>query len=169
VPRIQRVHILSRGRNERSDNLTPLQRHRTMQAVKSTGTGPEHRAARALRGLGVVFRAFPKLPGSPDFLLPNLRAVMFVHGCFWHGHGCRNVSPRTNRTYWRNKLLRNRHRDRRVRRELNRLGWTVLIVWECRVARGIELASISRAIRRARRFDAAGSRWRQRHKPLRRA
>lgn len=134
-----------------------------MQAVKSTGTGPEHRVAQALRALGVVFTVYPKLPGSPDFLLPGLRAAMFVHGCFWHGHGCRIASPKTNRAYWRNKLLRNRHRDRRVHRELNRLGWTVLTVWECRVTRGVEMASILRVVSRAQRLDATGLRWRQRH------
>lgn len=153
---------MSRGSRRRFDNLTPEQRRRTMQAVKSRDTGPEYCVAEGLRVLGVAFRGYPKLPGSPDFLLRDLRTVMFVHGCFWHGHGCRKISPKTHRAYWREKITRNQRRDQRVRRALNRLGWTVLTIWECQIARGLETASISRAIGRAQRLDSVAYRWRRR-------
>lgn len=149
---------MSTSNRRRFDNLTPEQRRRTMQAVRSTDTGPEHLVSEGLRSLRVTFRGYPPLPGSPDFLLPDLRTVIFVHGCFWHGHGCRKISPKTHRAYWREKILRNQRRDQRVRRALNRLGWTVITIWECQIARGLETASISRAVGRAQRIDSVACR-----------
>src|SRR5712692_8765186 len=129
----------------RTDNLTPNERRKAMRAVKGRDTTPERRVASTLRAMGIRFRGqAADLPGSPDFVLSDLRVALFVQGCFWHGHSCRARTPRTNRAYWVTKIARNRQRDRRVRRMLNRLGWTVVVVWECRIA-----AAAAIAVRRA--------------------
>ncbi len=89
------------------------------------------------------------LPGKPDLVFRSRKAVIFVHGCFWHQHGtCIDGSriPKTNRKYWSEKLRRNKRRDARVIRKLKSLGWKVLIVWECQAVSGTQLAS------RLRRF-----------------
>jgi DNA mismatch endonuclease (patch repair protein) len=142
----------------RTDNLSPKERRRAMRAVKSRGTTPERRAEAVLRAAGVRYRRQVNyLPGRPDFVLPDLRAALFVQGCFWHGHGCRSGIPRTNRAYWVSKLARNRRRDRRVRRILNRLGWTVVVLWECRIAAGEAAATaVRRAVARASASTATG-------------
>ncbi len=137
-----------------------------MQAVKGRDTVPEDRVAAALATLKVRFRRYStNLPGTPDFVLPEARAVLLVHGCFWHQHGCRTRMPRTNNAYWMAKLARNVARDQRVRRQLNRLGWSVIAVWECRVvtpqravtavAGAVRFAKGSRA--RAQRLGRTGA------------
>jgi DNA mismatch endonuclease (patch repair protein) len=81
------------------------------------------------------------LPGKPDIVLPKRRAVIFVHGCFWHRHrGCTYAySPKTNRPFWRRKFFENVQRDRSVQRKLARLGWQVVVVWECELRDQAEL------------------------------
>jgi DNA mismatch endonuclease (patch repair protein) len=109
-------------------------RSRIMRAVKPKDTKPELAVRRALHALGFRFRLHRRdLPGSPDIVLPRHRAVVLVHGCFWHQHdGCRHgVLPRTRRRYWRPKLRRNVARDAEVATALAALGWRVLVVWEC--------------------------------------
>lgn len=121
-----------------ADNLTGEQRRKTMAAIKSRDTTPELAVRSIVHGLGYRFRLHgADLAGSPDLVLPKHRAVIFVHGCFWHGHSCRRkrVKPRTNAEYWLAKIERNRRRDRRVRRSLREAGWRVLVVWECQAAR----------------------------------
>ena len=89
---------------------------------------------RLLHGLGYRYRLHDKkLPGKPDLVFPRRRRVILVHGCFWHGHpGCRESKmPSTNREYWVAKLEKNYARDRVHLRDLRRLGWKVLVVWEC--------------------------------------
>ena len=141
-------------RKHTTDNLTQAQRTSAMRAVKSEQTGPERLVARALRAAGIRFRGQASLPGSPDFALPALQAVLFVHGCFWHDHACRPMNrhrPRTNAIYWRNKLAGNRRRDRRVRRALNSLGWAVLVIWECQAQTpAAAYKAVSRAVTRGR-------------------
>jgi len=147
----------------RIDNLSPAQRRETMRAVKSSGTGIELRVADELASSGVSVVAGDGLPGRPDFVLPELRATLFVHGCFWHSHGCRSRMPVSNREYWEAKLARNRLRDRRVRRELNRMGWTVLVLWGCRLSADSVAAEVAKAIRRAARSRSVGQRWLRDH------
>lgn len=121
--------------------MADTQRSRTMAAVKSRDTGPELRVAALLDGLGVLYRRdVADLPGRPDFVIepPDARPLaVFVHGCWWHGHGCPRGDrvPKTNRAYWLAKLARNRWRDRRVTRQLRGEGYSVWIVWECRLRR----------------------------------
>jgi DNA mismatch endonuclease, patch repair protein len=116
------------------DRLSPSRRSWLMSRVKSKDTGPEMRVRRAVHGLGYRFRLHQrKLSGCPDLVLPRLRSVIFVHGCFWHRHrGCPKASmPRSHKDYWLDKFVRNAARDRKAKAELKSLGWRVLVVWEC--------------------------------------
>ena len=116
------------------DILTPDQRHRNMAAIHSSDTKPEVKLRHALWGQGFRYRVNDKrLPGSPDIVLPKYRSVIFVHGCFWHGHkGCKNYTvPKTNTDFWVAKVKRNQERDQEVWRKLEAKGWSVIIVWEC--------------------------------------
>lgn len=105
-----------------------------MARIKGKDTCPE-RAVRSLaHGLGYRFRLHhPGLPGRPDLVFPRLGKVILVHGCFWHGHRCKEGRrrPKSNEGYWLPKIAANKARDARVRRRLRRLGWEVLVVWEC--------------------------------------
>jgi len=120
------------------DNLSPAERKRTMARVRSRDTTPELVVRRLLHERGYRFRLQrTDLPGAPDIVLPAYGAIVLVHGCFWHQHRCRRGGrplPVSNREYWERKLARNVQRDRRVRRQLRRLGWRVLVVWECQTA-----------------------------------
>ena len=106
-----------------------------MARVGRADTGPELAVRRLLHGLGYRFRLHRRdLPGTPDLVLPRYGAVVFVHGCFWHGHECRRGRPpASNQDYWVPKLARNVERDSEVRRALEGMGWRVLTVWECEI------------------------------------
>lgn len=119
-----------------ADNLTATQRHRNMVVIHSANTSPELLFRRSLWKLGFRYRINDKrLPGSPDIVLPKYRTVVFVHGCFWHGHrGCKYFTvPKTNTEYWEVKVARNQERDQMVWRKLEAKGWHVIIVWECQL------------------------------------
>ncbi len=125
------------------------QRSRIMAAVKSRDTAPELIVRSLVHRLGFRFSLRrTDLPGSPDLAFPARQKAIFVHGCFWHGHGCKRGArvPKNNRKYWVAKVARNRKRDRRVVRELKGLGWNSLIVWECQLRRP------ERLIAKLRRF-----------------
>lgn len=109
-------------------------RRRTMQAVKSKDTAPELLVRRLAHGLGYRFRLHRKeLPGKPDLVFPRLHKILFVHGCFWHGHNCVRGArvPIRNRAYWTKKVTRNQERDQMAQASLRTLGWRVLVLWEC--------------------------------------
>ena len=110
-----------------------------MANVKSRNTKPEIVLRKALFSRGLRYRLHVKrLPGTPDLVFPKYRAVLFVHGCFWHGHGCRLfVVPATNREFWVQKIDGNRSRDEQAIRALRGMGWRVMTVWECAV-RGLD-------------------------------
>lgn len=74
-----------------------------------------------------------KLLGNPDFVFPKLRITVFADGCFWHGHNCRNLSPKNNKEYWLNKINKNKKRDRFVNSKLKNKGWNVIRIWECHI------------------------------------
>ena len=101
--------------------------------MKSGGTTPEMVVRRLVHAMGFRYRLHVKsLPESPDLVFRQLKKIIIVNGCFWHMHGCgRCRIPATRRGYWVAKLNRNAARDRRTRRQLARLGWRVLVVWEC--------------------------------------
>lgn len=104
-----------------------------MSRVRSKDTKPEMLVRQALWRDGFRYRLHSKdLPGRPDLVFPALGTVVLVHGCFWHGHTCkRGCIPKSNSPFWKEKFDSNRARDSRNRLELNRLGWKVIVVWEC--------------------------------------
>ena len=117
-----------------ADIMTPEQRHRCMAAIKGKDTKPELIVRKYLFSRGLRFRIqVCKLPGRPDIVLRKYRTVIFVDGCFWHGHeGCRYFRlPKSNIDFWRAKIERNTARDARNEAELTAQGWRVLRVWEC--------------------------------------
>ena len=117
-----------------ADCLTPQQRHHIMSSIPATSTKPEMKLRKELWRRGFRYKLnVKKLPGSPDIVLPKYRTVLFVHGCFWHGHeGCKKyVVPKSNTQFWVDKVSRNRERDEKMWRQLEALDWAVVIVWEC--------------------------------------
>lgn len=113
-------------------------RRRIMQAIQGRNTAPERQVRSFIHRAGLRFRLHRRdLPGVPDIVLTSCRAVIFVHGCFWHQHNrCENAAmPRTNTEYWRTKFRRNRDRDKRHREQLVRDGWRVIVIWECQTNR----------------------------------
>ena len=105
-----------------------------MRGNKGGDTKPELIVRRALHRLGYRFRLHRRdLPGNPDIVLPRLKTVIFVHGCFWHRHSCRDGRnmPRTRTNFWKAKFTRNVERDRTARRILRKAGWKVHVIWEC--------------------------------------
>lgn len=105
-----------------------------MAKVKQKDTRPELVVRKALYSLGYRYRLHDnKLPGTPDLVLKKHRLTVFVHGCFWHGHDCAHGSrvPIHNRDYWVEKIKGNRERDARKRELLEKLGWRVMVIWEC--------------------------------------
>lgn len=117
-----------------ADRLTPERRSWNMSRIKGRDTGPEKRVRSILHRLGFRFTLRQVgLPGKPDVVLPRRRTVVFVNGCFWHQHaGCQNaVLPKTRTDFWVSKLTGNTDRDQRNSAALRRLGWRVLVVWEC--------------------------------------
>ena len=118
------------------DVFTPEQRSAVMRAVKSTNTAPELVVRAAVRDLGFGRRYRlnrASITGKPDLAFSALRKVIFVHGCFWHGHACKRGArmPKTNAAYWRAKIARNVARDAAHRAALKREGWSTLTIWEC--------------------------------------
>lgn len=115
------------------DTRTLAQRRRIMQSVKSKDTKPELVVRRLLHRLGYRFRLHRKdLPGRPDIVLPRHRKAIFVHGCFWHRHGCsKGQLPKSRLDYWLPKLEGNVNRDRTKIEQIESLGWAVLVIWQC--------------------------------------
>src|SRR5687767_6374356 len=116
------------------DKVSKEQRSRNMSQIRSRNTRPELLVRSALRRRKVRFSTTSQdLPGKPDLVLPEHRLVMFIHGCFWHQHpGCpRCFTPKSRLEYWVPKLRRNVTRFQAQRRQLNRLGWHVSVIWEC--------------------------------------
>lgn len=118
-----------------ADTVSPLVRSRMMSAIRSKNTLPEMVVRRCVYGMGYRYRLHGRLPGKPDLVFQSRRKVIFVHGCYWHGHGCKRggTGSKSNTTYWRQKIEGNRSRDARNLLELERLGWSVHLVWECEV------------------------------------
>lgn len=117
-----------------ADTFTPEQRSAVMARVKNRNTTPEKIVRSLLHAMGFRFRLHRKdLPGSPDIVLPRHKTVIFVHGCFWHGHtGCRRgARPTSNTEFWNAKIDRNVERDRLAVSGLEQTGWRVLTVWQC--------------------------------------
>ncbi|QOJ32574.1 MAG: DNA mismatch endonuclease Vsr [Gammaproteobacteria bacterium] len=110
-------------------------RSRMMSGIRGKNTKPERTVRSFLHRAGFRFRLHANLPGRPDVTLPRFRAVVFVHGCFWHRHpDCRySTTPASNIAFWQAKFAENRKRDALVKQQLRRLGWRVHVVWSCEV------------------------------------
>lgn len=104
-----------------------------MQSIGTQNTGPEWTVRRALHSRGYRYRLHRKdLPGKPDIVLPSQKKAIFVHGCFWHAHGCaKGQAPKSKLEYWGPKLEANVARDKRNVRDLEARGWLVLTLWQC--------------------------------------
>ena len=116
------------------DSPVSAERSRLMGLIRQRGTAPELVVRRLLRNLVVPYRLNVKsLPGSPDIVLRGQKKAIVVHGCFWHRHpGCKAASsPKTRLQFWADKFAKNIARDRKLRRALNALGYSVMVVWEC--------------------------------------
>ena len=115
------------------DHLSKEARSRVMSRIRGQDTKPELMVRSALHSAGFRFRLHRRdLPGRPDIVLPRYRTVIFVHGCFWHGHSCsRGKLPASNRDFWTKKIGRNKQRDAANCVVLQRLGWNVIVMWEC--------------------------------------
>lgn len=117
-----------------ADTMTPEQRHKCMAAIKGKDTKPEMIVRKYLHSLGYRYGLHNKnLPGCPDLVLRKYKTVIFIHGCFWHGHdGCKYYRlPKSNVEFWKEKITRNRQRDRESVRSLIKKGWNVITIWEC--------------------------------------
>ena len=119
-----------------ADIYTKEKRSDLMSRVKHTRTAPEEKVASLLKKLRIKYRRNVKsLPGQPDFVIQSAKTVIFVHGCFWHGHpNCKLARrPKTNRKFWEQKVVDNRRRDLRKNRLLRKHGWHVITIWQCRL------------------------------------
>lgn len=127
-----------------ADQFSPDKRSAIMRAVRGKDTSPELVVRRLTHRLGYRFRLHcGDLPGRPDMVFRSRKKVVFVHGCYWHKHGCKRGDrlPASNRAYWFAKLERNRLRDRRHREQLRRLGYRSLVIWECQMRAPDRLAN----------------------------
>jgi len=134
-----------------ADKLSRQSRSANMAAIRSGSTKPEMTVRSAVHKLGYRFRLHRKdLPGKPDLVFPARMKIIFVHGCFWHQHpdpGCLDARlPKSNTVYWHSKLARNIARDKSSIAALKKLGWKVLIIWDC------ETSNSDRLKRRLRSF-----------------
>lgn len=127
-----------------TDRISAEARSRLMSKVKNRNTTPELTVRRALHRMGYRFRLHRKdLPGHPDIILPKHKKVIFVHGCFWHGHNCpRGKRPATNQEFWNKKIDRNIERDIQAQAALAAIGWDILVLWDCQVKKAALLQTI---------------------------
>lgn len=134
------------------DNLSPEERSHIMSLVKPKNTKPEWRVRSFFHKLGFRYRLHVKgLPGKPDLVFPKYKTVIFVNGCFWHGHEdlmCKLARlPKFRIDFWKDKINRNQKRDKYNIKELERMGWRVLIIWECRLGKKETLEGLLKAFK----------------------
>jgi DNA mismatch endonuclease (patch repair protein) len=136
-----------------ADIFSAEKRSAVMRSIRSKDTKPEMRIRSALHRLGFRYTLHDKsLPGSPDLVLSKYRSVIQVRGCFWHGHTCRSGHiPKSNQSYWSPKLLKNVSRDRQNDASLRRLGYSVIVVWECECTEKKLDGTVASVVRRLRR------------------
>jgi DNA mismatch endonuclease (patch repair protein) len=127
-----------------ADMFSRRKRSEIMRAIRNRDTKPEMVVRKLIWRLGYRYRLHVRsLPSCPDLVFPSRRSVIFVHGCFWHRHACANgrSMPTSRGAYWKDKFDRNRSRDQKNRRKLSRMGWQVLVVWECQTRKPALLES----------------------------
>lgn len=134
---MQLVDISHRGLKRLTDTLSRKERSERMARIGPKNSSPEMRLRRLVHRMGYRYRLHVgTLPGSPDLVFPSRKCVIFMHGCFWHRHpGCRLARlPKSRLDFWRTKLEANRSRDLQNQAALRKLGWRILIIWECQLA-----------------------------------
>ncbi len=132
-----------------TDSLSPERRSENMRRIRSTDSAPEMVIRRAVHRTGYRYRLHAAdLPGKPDLVFPRSKRIIEVRGCFWHQHGkCIDSHiPKSRSDYWVPKLAKNKQRDRKTDRQLRRLGWQLLVLWEC------EAADSSKLLKRLKAF-----------------
>ena len=133
-----------------ADTLSQTERSERMSRIRGKNSVAEMRLRRLIHGMGFRYRLHVKtLPGTPDLVFPSRKAVIFMHGCFWHRHqDCRLARmPKSRVAFWREKLEANKQRDEENVRRLNEMGWRVLVVWECQMKEK-DLNEVSNVVRR---------------------
>lgn len=136
-----------------ADIMSKDERSERMSRIRSKDTKPELLVRKELWRAGFRYRLHAKeLPGRPDLVLPRLQTAVFVHGCYWHGHCCQKGRiPRANSGFWAEKFAKNKLRDARNRARLRRLGWKVIVVWECTLyARGKRERTLAKLVEKLR-------------------
>lgn len=121
-----------------TDVFPPKKRSQIMSRIRGYDTKPELTVRSIVHRMGFRFRLHGEdLPGNPDIVLPKHKKLIFIHGCFWHGHkGCkRSKRPSSNVFFWQNKLDKNAERDKRNQKELRKLGWKYLVIWQCEITK----------------------------------
>ena len=128
-----------------ADNRSPAKRSATMRAVRGKDTKLELTVRRLVHGLGYRYRLHRRdLPGRPDLAFPRRKKAIFVHGCFWHAHGCsKGQPPKSRLAFWIPKLERNRERDVENVKRLEAVGWSALTLWQCEID---DMESLARKI-----------------------
>ena len=142
------------------DVVDKATRSRMMSGIRAKNTRPELFLRKGLHAFGFRFRLHVKdIPGKPDIVLPKYRALIVIHGCFWHGHDCRYFkTPQTNRDFWISKIASNALRDKRNMELQLGLGWRVLVVWECAVRASMKENSVVNCVSLAAQWITGSSR-----------
>ena len=151
-----RDRLSERWKQTMADVFSRARRSAIMSRIKGANTKPEILVRKIVHSLGYRFRLHSRdLPGKPDIVLRRHHRIIFVHGCFWHGHvRCsRSALPSTNKKFWQKKILANKVRDLRVRRKLKRDGWKVFVIWQCQTKNIVDLT------KRLERFLKDDSTW----------
>ena len=131
------------------DTVTKQKRSEIMSKILSKNSKIEIAVRKKLFSLGFRYRIHAKLPGKPDLVLPKYKLVVFINGCFWHGHVCKIAHlPKSNIGYWKNKIASNKKRDAALTRHLAKNGWKVITIWECKINTGID--NITKYLRKDR-------------------
>jgi DNA mismatch endonuclease (patch repair protein) len=123
------------------DHLSKKERSINMSKIKSNDTLPEIRIRKALWKLGYRYRLhYKKLPGKPDIVIVRDKIAIFVHGCFWHRHkNCIEASkPKSNSEYWETKINKNIERDKKNQKNIKKMGWKIIVIWECKITKDID-------------------------------
>ncbi len=137
------------------DKITPEQRHYTMSRIRGKDTKPEILVRKFLFSEGFRFRKNDKrYPGHPDIVLPKYHTMVFVNGCFWHGHeGCKYYTvPKSNTEFWVSKVKRNQERDKADKKVLEEKGWNVITIWECQLEKKSREETLQNLALNIRRF-----------------
>ncbi len=123
------------------DRISQEHRSWNMSRIRSKDTKPEMIVRSLLHRMGYRFRLHVKtLPAKPDIVLPKYKTIIFIHGCFWHKHSdCKEATtPKSNTAFWQTKLAKNVERDRKKKEKLKRLGWDIIVIWECEIKKSLD-------------------------------